>query len=186
MMNFAPFVFANVAEMYVSQRSNWRLFENSRDVEAWGAFGLIFYLSIVPIAVLFASLIRRCSVHVPFLAFFICVSLLLSFVLYTVAVGDETPRSFVLLFVMAWFVEIAFGLTTCFGKLKEYQDVIFGVMLFSFSPAYIYLIFFVTMAFLVNVPSTISFWVVMLLFCVGMGLNELTFTMSRRARRYAS
>lgn len=197
-INAPPFVFGNVADMYASHRNGVALLMPSLGNEPWGTTGLMFFLSFISIAVLFGLLMRRCSFHIPFASFFICIFALMIFALYSGAVV-KSPRAIVGLWIIAWIGLAIGGVAMYLGKLRKYQDAIFGVMLFSFSPAAIYLFYAVATANdlfpvlaitekrdALSVTTDTALWGVALLLCVGLILNEITFSVMRKARRYAS
>jgi hypothetical protein len=195
-INAPPFVFSNVAEMgYYSTPplDSWRLFTSYlSDSDAWGRSGLMLYLALISLAVLFALLIRRSSFYAPFLSSFICCSILLSSILYAALFAGkrEGALAFVIVYIIASAVAVACGIATYLRRLQKHQDVIFGVILFSFSPASIFLLcIMLSESGLLPIPGferDPSFWVIIPLVCLGLGLNELTFSLMRKTRRYAS
>jgi hypothetical protein len=193
-INAPPFVFSNVAWSYANHSRPLLVLEN----DAWGIFGLFVYLSVISIAVLFGLLIRRCNFHVPFLSFFICVSVLLSVLVYAIVFTPryDNARSFVFL-NMGWVVVVACVFATRPERFDKYQDVIFGVTLFTFSPASICSLYAMAAGnkmFPVlftakgdpSVTDDTTFLGVIFLFCVGLALNEFTFLIMRKARRFVS
>ena len=178
-INAPPFVFSNVAEMgYYSTPplDSWRLFTSYlSDSDAWGRSGLMLYLALISLAVLFALLIRRSSFY-AYAALF--------------AGKREGALAFVIVYIIASAVAVACGIATYLRRLQKHQDVIFGVILFSFSPASIFLLcIMLSESGLLPIPGferDPSFWVIIPLVCLGLGLNELTFSLMRKTRRYAS